>query len=656
VLNSRYLYFLDIMKLAILTVLITLSFSLFAQITSNSQWTWMKGSDAVDEIGRCGVQGFSITTNTPGAREGCVSWTDQAGNLWLFGGWGYWTNDEYGQNNDLWKYNSSSNNWVWMKGDSTFNQPGVYGIKGIPDDNNRPGARSACMSWKDASGNFWLFGGAGDDINDNPGNLNDLWKYDVGTNQWTWIKGNNIVGQFAWYGTKGVPDDNNDPGPRQYSMTWTDINGNFWMFGGVNDFGRLNDLWKYNPTTNQWTWINGSNSTNQYGSYGILGVVSPINQPGSREASNTFIDGSGKLWLLGGWGYTESGYPGDLNDLWKYDPTINQWTWIKGDKIPDQLPDYGTQGIAASTNKPGARDGSIFWKDNIGNFWILGGWGFDVVGDFDKLNDLWKYDPSSNQWTWIKGDNISAQYGIYGAQGIPDPDNKPGARYHGSSWVDGNGSLWLFGGYGYDGVGSFRNWLNDLWILPDNSVIPITINSVHAYQNLAGINVEWTLSQEIDMDKYEIEKSTTGVNFNRGGTVISSGNHSNTFTYSWLDVNPVEGANFYRIKMIGKDGKASYSKVVKVGIGKVRSINIYPNPATDNSITLNFNDQPKGNYNLLLLNVAGQIVYKNCITHLGGSGSQTMNLGHKLSNGVYNLKIISVDQSIIVLKVIISSK
>jgi len=30
--------------------------------------------------------------------------------------------------------------------------------------------------WVDSNGNFWLFGGAGSDVEGNFGNLNDLWK------------------------------------------------------------------------------------------------------------------------------------------------------------------------------------------------------------------------------------------------------------------------------------------------------------------------------------------------------------------------------------------------------------------------------------------------------------------------------------------------
>ena len=48
--------------------------------------------------------------------------------------------------------------WTWMKGDNTIDQPGVYGTQGVADHDNKPGGRNISSTWKDQSGNLWLFG------------------------------------------------------------------------------------------------------------------------------------------------------------------------------------------------------------------------------------------------------------------------------------------------------------------------------------------------------------------------------------------------------------------------------------------------------------------------------------------------------------------
>jgi N-acetylneuraminic acid mutarotase len=117
----------------------------------------------------------------------------------------------------------------------------------------------------------------------------------------------------------------NVPGARYSAITWTDTNGNLWLFGGggydsTGTNGILNDLWEFKPTTQTWTWVGGSSTANAESVYGMLGVASASNVPGGREGSASWIDGSGNLWLFGGSGIDSTGTEGFLNDLWRYQP------------------------------------------------------------------------------------------------------------------------------------------------------------------------------------------------------------------------------------------------------------------------------------------------------------------------------------------------
>lgn len=68
--------------------------------------------------------------------------------------------------------------------------------------------------------------------------------------------------------------------------------------------------------------------------------------------------------------------------------------------------------------------------------------------DLAPLNDLWNYNPSTNQWTWMHGSKQGNQQGVLGIQGTSSSSNLPGARYGAVSWTDVTGRLWLFGGTG----------------------------------------------------------------------------------------------------------------------------------------------------------------------------------------------------------------
>jgi N-acetylneuraminic acid mutarotase len=357
---------------------------------SAGQWTWIGGSNLGAQKGTYGSLGVPSADNIPGARYEAVSWTDAAGDVWLFGGTGYDSVGNVGYLNDLWKYSGSE--WTWMSGSNLMGQQGTYGIQGVPTSNNVPGARIEAVSWSDSAGNLWLFGGFGPDSTGANGTLNDLWKYS--DSQWTWVAGSNLRNQIGLYGSLGVPDPSNAPGARYSAVSWTDLAGNFWIFGGTGDgsagqSGFLNDLWKY--SNGQWTWMSGSTLAYQAGVYGTQGAAGASNTPGSRQNAVSWTDSSGNLWVFGGNGVDSTGATGLLNDFWKY--SNGEWSWISGPKVINQNGVYGIQGMLAPGNIPGARLVASGWVDANGNFWLFGGNGFPAAGTEGNMNDLWMYFP-----------------------------------------------------------------------------------------------------------------------------------------------------------------------------------------------------------------------------------------------------------------------
>ncbi len=358
------------------------------------QWTWVSGSNTVDQAGSYGTLGTAAPSNVPGARDTAISWIDSSGNLWLFGGWGYDSAGNIGHLNDLWKYVPATLEWTWVSGSNIVEQEGIYGTQGLGALSNVPGARDRAVSWTDAGGNLWLFGGYGLDSAGTMGYLNDRWKFDPTTLQWTWFSGSNTVNQEGTYGTQGKAASTNVPGARDAVVVWVDSSGNLWLFGGygcdsAGSQGELNDLWKFDAESIQWTWVSGNSTVNKMGTYGTQGTAKSSNVPGSRDGSGSWIDSSGNLWLLGGWGYDSVGSLGELNDLWRYDGA--NWAWLSGSNVINQAGTYGTQGTADSSNVPGARERAVSWIDSSGHLWLFGGWGYDSVGGLGDLNDLWQF-------------------------------------------------------------------------------------------------------------------------------------------------------------------------------------------------------------------------------------------------------------------------
>jgi N-acetylneuraminic acid mutarotase len=202
-----------------------------------------------------------------------------------------------------------------------------------------------------------------------------------------------------------------------------------------------------------WTWEGGSASTGASGVYGIKGTASSSNVPPGRQNSATWIDSSGNLWLFGGTG--GSNY---YDDLWEYSPSSGEWTWVGGSSSANVDGVYGTQGTASASNLPGSRQRAALWIDSAGNLWLFGGVGYAANGGVSYLNDLWKYSPSSGEWTWVSGSNSLDASGNYGAEGIASASNVPPAiSGFAAYWIDSSNNLWFFGGKNATGG------MNALW-------------------------------------------------------------------------------------------------------------------------------------------------------------------------------------------------
>ncbi len=434
---------------------------------ANYQFTWMRGSKAINAPGSRIMQNEASPENSPQALSRCGLWKDEAGHVWLYGGIGQITGAPPIENNELWKFDTASGNWAWIWGHDESHTSN-YDLLGGESEFNRPGARVHSQMWTDTSGTLWLFGGRYGTISHR-----DFWKFNFASGRWTWVAGDGRSAIPGYYGTKGVPAAENYPNGRDGAATWKDSENQLWMFGGLGPIGhRLNDIWKFDPRTGYWTWIGGGNTSNTTSTYVEKGVAAPENDPGGRTGSIGWTDPVGNLWIYGG--QLLNGEYSD--DVWKYDVSLRQWAFMDGTTTASTQPIYGTLQIPHEDNTPGSRAFASGASDSSGNLLLFGG-GIQYrqpSGSFgyNRKNDLWKYDIAAGNWTWIGGSQGINEFGVYGTAGISDASNRPGGRVSSTVFTDQDDNLWIFGGLG--GAESTVGYLNDLWkvtAVPEASIV-----------------------------------------------------------------------------------------------------------------------------------------------------------------------------------------
>ena len=156
------------------------------------------------------------------------------------------------------------------------------------------------------------------------------------------------------------------------------------------------------------------------------------------------------------------------------------------------------------------------------------------------------------------------------------------------------------------------------------------IGSINAVKSNNNIIVSWRTANEINVDKFTIEKSADARNFVNVGNVIANNAANNT--YSFTDNNNNASIIYYRLKMLDKDGTFKYSGIASVKNDKGNTIAVYPNPVKDNATIQHA--AALNNATVSIADVAGKIIKNYNVT---AGSSQTVINTSMLTKGAYTI-------------------
>jgi hypothetical protein len=176
-------------------------------------------------------------------------------------------------------------------------------------------------------------------------------------------------------------------------------------------------------------------------------------------------------------------------------------------------------------------------------------------------------------------------------------------------------------------------------VIRQNPALMVHLLNFQATKATGGSQVVWTTENEENYTNFTLERSTDGgATFSALDGVLASSQG----TYSFIDRNPAQGANAYRLKILDLNGTISYSNVVILMYsntpGVVASnIRIYPNPATS-MVNLAIDQQSRGP-------VAGQSALQTDALNPGS----TLTTTNATSNGnsAYDIKIVNMKGSVV---------
>lgn len=172
------------------------------------------------------------------------------------------------------------------------------------------------------------------------------------------------------------------------------------------------------------------------------------------------------------------------------------------------------------------------------------------------------------------------------------------------------------------------------------STLPITLTSwsVTAEDNSQAL-LKWTTTDAVDFDHFVIQRSTDGFTFEDARTIAGPKQDSlGTNTFSAVDQDDYNGAIYYRLMMVDRDGQFTYSNIVSIDLRQTRSIRIYPTMVENGSLFVESSGAVQ-NALLELFDMNGHRLQTNTWASL--QGKQPVNIGTngKLPAGAYIVRL-----------------
>ncbi|WP_462250967.1 choice-of-anchor tandem repeat GloVer-containing protein [Ferruginibacter sp.] len=189
--------------------------------------------------------------------------------------------------------------------------------------------------------------------------------------------------------------------------------------------------------------------------------------------------------------------------------------------------------------------------------------------------------------------------------------------------------------YGYVLSASISSFSSFYFAKNTFSVLPLTLINFDAVKENNAVRISWQTEHEINFGNFEIERSGTSGGFTKINTVLAKGSYEKA-NYTIHDNQPFNGVNYYRLKLIDKDGHFTYSNIVKIDFSKKYSVSILPNPAKD-YIIINGAAAFK---QIQIIDITGKIVMK-----MNKELTNRYNIAN-LCKGVYFVRLIGREDKI----------
>lgn len=189
--------------------------------------------------------------------------------------------------------------------------------------------------------------------------------------------------------------------------------------------------------------------------------------------------------------------------------------------------------------------------------------------------------------------------------------------------------------------------LDQITLAQLGAVLPLQLLDFNAKAVNRETVLNWTFAYESNVDRFEVERSADGVNFTMINAVKSQGKVGTTNSYESIDKSPLNGINYYRLKVKDVSGNFIYSKtvMVKLNFASVQGLSVYPNPARE-VITVVLSSDKNEKYRMDLYNENGGTISTRYVNVVAGQNNIPWDIS-VLPAGIYNIRVVGSNSRVI---------
>ncbi|MDH5399053.1 MAG: hypothetical protein OEX02_12960, partial [Cyclobacteriaceae bacterium] len=146
----------------------------------------------------------------------------------------------------------------------------------------------------------------------------------------------------------------------------------------------------------------------------------------------------------------------------------------------------------------------------------------------------------------------------------------------------------------------------------NDSQLPIILLYFNATVDEAkrAVKLDWASYEEVNFDHFVLERSSDGLKFSEIGRINGGGWSQDVISYSFLDISPIHGRAYYRLRSVDFDGYEEIFIIKRIDyLQELPVFSVFPNPVTGSKIEVKFSVDPGVYGRLLVFNSVGEKVY-----------------------------------------------